>query len=227
MEKQEEKKKGEGAELDPDLLKLRYYFYRNYNAAVKGVIPQSTPFYNQLWTERIFAKGPLQKVIDQEMREQFLPTYERFRRGELESWKKTNLGRAGLVMILDQVPRNMFRGTKEMYQTDPAILALVLGWIDQKLDLDCSPIERAIMYFPLIHSENAEHQRLSVKKYDELQAFKDGFNNLALESFAKIAENHFGPIMTFGRFPERNAVLKRQPTPEEKVYLSAIYSAAK
>eukprot|EP00831_Metopus_contortus_P028130 TRINITY_DN23466_c0_g1_i1.p1 TRINITY_DN23466_c0_g1~~TRINITY_DN23466_c0_g1_i1.p1 ORF type:complete len:151 (-),score=26.71 TRINITY_DN23466_c0_g1_i1:166-618(-) len=137
--------------------------------------------------------------------------------------KSSMLGKLGLVLLLDQVPRNLFRGTKQMYSTDSTILSFVLNLIETGEDSEFCPLHRAILYFPLIHSENLEHQKLSIEKYKKLLELKDGINNMTLESFFKIAENHFYPISTFGRFPERNKVLERKNTDKEIAYLKAIY----
>ena len=211
------------SEMDEDMVKLLYYFFRNYNAATKGMLPRSTDFYKKLWTERLFAKGDLQKVVDKEMADQFAEIYKKYQDGALKHWNASRQGRIALILILDQVPRNIFRGTKQMYATDEDALQLTTKIIAEKIDLEYSPVERAILYFPLIHSENPENQKLSAEKYEALQTLKDGCNNEILESFKKISENHFSPIMIFGRFPERNVVLQRTNTEKEAVYLKAIY----
>jgi uncharacterized protein (DUF924 family) len=148
-------------------------------------------------------------AFDAEIRERFLPTYEAAAAGRLADWEAAPEGALALVILLDQFPRNMFRGSPRTFAADPLALAVaklaVARGFDHKLELP----KRNFFYLPFMHSENlADQERciaLSRQNADE--------NTL------KYAEQHADIIRRFGRFPHRNAILGRATTPEERGFL--------
>jgi uncharacterized protein (DUF924 family) len=129
-------------------------------------------------------------------------------RGELEHWQRTPGGALALILLLDQFPRNVFRGTPRMYASDAAALkvaeaALAAGH-DRHFDADL----RLFFYLPFGHSEQLAHQERSVALCRELGG----------ESLAH-AEGHRDIIRRFGRFPHRNAILNRDMTAAELQFL--------
>jgi uncharacterized protein (DUF924 family) len=146
--------------------------------------------------------------FDARFRERFLRDHEAAARGELTQWQATPEGALALVILLDQFPRNAFRGTSRMYDTDAmarkvANTAFAAGY-DQKLPREL----RKFLVLPFAHSEVLADQERSVAL-----ARRIGPDDLAH------AEHHRDIVRRFGRFPHRNAILGRESTPEEKHYL--------
>jgi len=147
--------------------------------------------------------------FDAQIRERFLDTHEAAAAGRLDEWQQTADGTLALLILLDQFPRNMFRGTPRAFATDSKALQIAERAIerghDQKID---APL-RSFFYLPFMHSERLGDQERCLALYHELG------NAEAL----KYAELHRDAIRRFGRFPHRNEILGRQSTPEEIVYL--------
>jgi uncharacterized protein (DUF924 family) len=113
------------------------------------------------------------------------------------------------VIVLDQFPRNMFRGLPEAYATDPMALGLAKAAINAGFDRVVGLRERQFLYMPLQHSEDRAVQRRSVELFADLGA----------PDLLGFAEHHKAIIERFGRFPHRNAILGRHSTPEEIEFL--------
>jgi len=146
--------------------------------------------------------------FDAEIRRRFLATWERAASGELERWQATPLASLGIVVTLDQFPRNMFRGTARAFTTDSLALAAARETIAREFDRLLSPVERSFVYLPFAHAEDLAAQRRSLVLFHA----SDREN---VES----ARRHYEIIARFGRFPHRNAVLGRQSTAEEIEFL--------
>ncbi|HKB74235.1 MAG TPA: DUF924 family protein [Burkholderiales bacterium] len=146
--------------------------------------------------------------FDAEIRRRFLATWERAASGELERWQATPLASLGIVVTLDQFPRNMFRGTARAFATDSLALAAARETIAREFDRLLSPVERSFVYLPFAHAEDLAAQRRSLVLFHA----SDREN---VES----ARRHYEIIARFGRFPHRNAVLGRQSTAEETEFL--------
>jgi len=152
-----------------------------------------------------FAKD---EQFDARFRERFLRDHEAAARGELTQWQATPEGALALVILLDQFPRNAFRGTSRMYDTDAmarkvANTAFASGY-DQKLPREL----QKFLVLPFAHSEDLADQERSVAL-----ARRIGPDDLAH------AEHHRDIVRRFGRFPHRNEILGRESTPAEKHYL--------
>lgn len=147
-------------------------------------------------------------AFDRRFRERFLSLYEAATRGELGGWQATAEGALGLLILLDQYPRNSFRGTPRMYVTDPLARDVAAAAIDAGHDREV-PIELALFfYLPFGHSEHLADQERSVALAQRL-----GQPNISH------AERHRDIIRRFGRFPHRNPILGRAMRPEEQKYL--------
>ena len=147
--------------------------------------------------------------FDKRFRERFLLDHEAAARGELAHWQATPEGAFALILLLDQFPRNAFRGTERMYATDAsarkaASLALAAGY-----DRAFPPELRKFFVLPFAHSEDLADQERSVALARRL-----GADDLAH------AEHHRDIVRRFGRFPHRNQILGRPSTPEETEYLA-------
>ena len=149
-------------------------------------------------------------AFDAGVRARFLALWQEVRDGHHADWEKTAEGVLALILVLDQFPRNMFRGGAEAFATDPQALALAKRAIAQGIDQQIGPDLRAFVYMPLMHSEDPKDQLRCV---DLFRVFGNP-NNLAF------AEIHADIIRKFGRFPHRNTVLGRQTTAEEAAFLA-------
>ncbi len=144
----------------------------------------------------------------------FLTSYEDAAHGRLADWKNEPRSSLALVLLLDQFPRNMFRGTAQAFATDTKARELSRHAIESGFDRELSPLMRMFLYLPLEHSENLTDQLESVRLTCALAAENPGHTEI-LEQ----AEQHLEIIRRFGRFPGRNDALGRQSTQEEMNFL--------
>lgn len=142
--------------------------------------------------------------------EQFAPTYAAVARGEAWRWRTTPAGRLAEIIVLDQFPRQLFRGQAEAFASDAMALALaqeaVAGGHHNFLPMP----QRMFLLLPYQHSESPIVQAESVRLHTAL----------GVPDLLKFAEGHAAAIARFGRFPKRNAALGRTSTPEEEEYIA-------
>lgn len=148
-------------------------------------------------------------VIDQQIRARFGDLYERARAGELSAWLQGSETALALVILFDQFPRNMFRGTPRAFESDELARSASRTAIDRHFDQQRSIKERSFFYLPLEHSEDLLDQIECVQLYRRM---KD-------EENLKYAIEHHDIIARFGRFPHRNKVLGRENSDEEEEFL--------
>ena len=139
--------------------------------------------------------------------------------GHYYRWLEHPAGRLALVVALDQLPRNLFRGTSRAFAYDPYTAALCLAAVHTGEDRKLLPVQRAFLYMPLQHFEDLQAQQTSVELYEKLGA-ENPQTKIFTEGFTPYAREHRDIIARFGRFPHRNAVLGRKSTPEEAEYLA-------
>ena len=144
----------------------------------------------------------------------FLASYEGAAHERLQDWKHEPRSCLALVLLLDQFPRNMFRGTARAFATDPKARELSRHAIESGFDRELSPLMRMFLYLPLEHSENLDDQLESVRLSCVLAA-----ENHDYPEILEHAEQHLEIIRRFGRFPGRNRALGRQSTLEEMDFL--------
>lgn len=158
-------------------------------------------------------------AVDDDIRERFETTVQAAGRDELDDWAATAQGRLALVILTDQFPRNMYRGTPAAFAFDAKARALCLEGLASGQDRELRPIQRVFWYMPLEHSEDRAHQDRSVALFrellDEVGAEQRGTFQVNLD----FAVRHQEIIQRFGRFPHRNAILGRISTPEELAFL--------
>ena len=142
-------------------------------------------------------------------RERFLDAYERAAAGELETWEQTAEGALALIVLLDQMPRNMFRGDPRTWATDPLALAVANRALAKGFDGQISGDMQQFFYLPFMHAEDLAAQTRSLLLYEA----RGDAENL------KFARHHRDIVARFGRFPHRNEVLGRESTPEELAFL--------
>ncbi|MEM8504453.1 MAG: DUF924 family protein [Cyanobacteria bacterium P01_D01_bin.1] len=157
-------------------------------------------------------------AFDQQIRQQFLVDSQSAAAGAYESWKSHLPSAVALILLLDQFPRNIYRGQARSFATDQQALAVAQSLVDDRRDRNLIPAYRFFAYLPFEHSENMQHQNRCVALMEELvkdypnmdKGFKRGLD---------YAMRHREIIERFGRFPHRNEILGRQSTTAELTFL--------
>jgi len=155
---------------------------------------------------------------DELIRTQFRDLVERAAHGELDAWADSPRRRLSLIIVLDQFPRQIYRGTAQAFAYDPAALALTLSGMQLAADGALNLVERLFFYMPLQHAESTEVQDESVYAYKRLVTESPAELRSTFEVSLESAEKHRELIRQFGRFPHRNKILGRENTPEEVAY---------
>jgi uncharacterized protein (DUF924 family) len=152
--------------------------------------------------------------FDASLRRAFLADYEAAAAGELHSWEALPEGALALVLLLDQIPRNIFRDTPRAYAADAAACAATDRALERGFDRLFPLVWRRFFYMPFHHSEDIADQRRSVALFDALPRNPDRRGSLR-----RYGRPYVEVIERFGRFPHRNAILGRESTPEEIAFL--------
>lgn len=151
--------------------------------------------------------------VDRQIRERFSEDHEQAAAGELEDWKARPRECLALILLLDQVPRNIFREDARSYATDALAREAARHAIESGFAPELEEVERWFVYLPFEHSEDIEDQRRSVELFEALGSGGDDID------VAYYARRHLEIIERFGRFPHRNRVLGRESSPEEIEFL--------
>ena len=161
------------------------------------------------WTEAGYEKWFTKDLeFDEAFRARFLDLHYAAARREHDDWIETPEGALALMILLDQFPRNSFRGSGHMFATDPLARMYARMAIAKGHDKHVGDMLPAFFYLPFEHSEDMEDQKLSVKLFTAMN-----------EEFLKYAELHLEVIARFGRFPHRNPALGRISTADELRFL--------
>jgi uncharacterized protein (DUF924 family) len=152
-------------------------------------------------------------AFDEELRRRFLADHEAAAAGACAHWLATPDTALALVLLLDQLPRNLFRGSPRAYGCDGAARQAAGDAIDRGFDRQATPVRRWFLYLPFEHSEDLADQRRGIELYASLPADADR------DACVAIAQRHHDIIARFGRFPHRNQVLGRASTPAEEGFL--------
>jgi uncharacterized protein (DUF924 family) len=167
---------------------------------------QVLSFWRKAGPKRWFKSNP---EFDHRILEKFLVTHQAAELGKLASWEEEAESALALVIVLDQFPRNMFRGTARAFSTDALALAAARRAIERGFDRKIKLPERMFFYLPFQHSENFADQETSLQLF---VATKD-------KELIRWAKLHHDTIQRFRRFPHRNEILARVSTPEEIAFL--------
>lgn len=141
--------------------------------------------------------------------------------GALASWADSPRRRLSLIILLDQFPRQIFRGQARAFAGDEQALGLALSGMQSAADGALETLERMFFYMPLQHSESLEVQDESVAAYRRLLSEAPEDLRQVCQGSVEAAEDHRDVIRRFGRFPSRNVALGRATTPEERGYLES------
>ena len=162
-------------------------------------------FWREAGYEKWFRKDA---AFDAEFRKRFMDDHFAEARRERDQWTESAEGTLALILLLDQFPRNCFRGTGHMFATDPLARKFALAALDKGLDQKVEKGLRLFFYLPLSHAEDLALQERAVE-----------LNRALGEETLKHAIDHRDIVKKFGRFPHRNPALGRETTPEEQKFL--------
>ncbi|WP_029031877.1 DUF924 family protein [Salinarimonas rosea] len=163
-------------------------------------------FWEAAGPPRWFAKD---EAFDAEIRARFGATHQAAASGRLDEWELLPEGSLALLILLDQFPRNMFRGTKDVYRTDALAVLVAERAIERGHHKAVAPPMCRFYFLPFQHAEDLALQERAVALSEE-SGDADG---------VKWARHHRDIVARFGRFPHRNAILGRETTPEEAAFL--------
>lgn len=165
-------------------------------------------WYAEPMRSRWFSSTP---ALDAEIRARFEAVWLAAAAGRLDDWKNSPQGCLALVIVLDQLPLNMFRGEAKSFSTEQQAVEVCKLAIARGYDREIAPGRLGFLYMPLMHSEHLADQDLSVKMFEQA----------GLEGNLRFARHHRELIRRFGRFPHRNAILGRESSREELDYLGS------
>jgi uncharacterized protein (DUF924 family) len=191
-----------------------------------GKLPLTTQALNQrvkLWFPERESPEDLQK-LDGIIRAKFGRLVERAAKGGLAGWADSPRRCLSLIILLDQFPRSIYRGTARAFATDEQALAITLSGLQSAADGALDVVERIFFYMPLQHSEVREVQDESVAAYRRLLTEAPQEIRGIFQESLQSAEKHRQVIEQFGRFPHRNRILERANTPEEELWLRGPHS---
>lgn len=157
-----------------------------------------------------FEKDP---AFDDAIRRRFGAAVETALAEGYADWTESAEGTLALLILLDQFPRNIFRGQAKAFAGDTRARAIARQAVDRGFDIALPPVMRLFYYLPFEHSEHLPDQDLAHLLFSALDRELPGLN------LALWADKHRVIIARFGRFPHRNAVLGRQSSPEEIEFL--------
>jgi uncharacterized protein (DUF924 family) len=174
-----------------------------------------------------FAEGPdtpreawfrRDSAFDAEIRARFGQLVAPAREGALDAWAATPEGALALLLVLDQFPRNLFRGAPEAFASDTHALRLARRFVlGARMDLQLAATPRVFLYLPFEHAEEMAAQDQSVALFEGL---RDDPRHARAGGGIDYAWRHRAVIARFGRFPHRNAALGRTSTAAELTYLA-------
>lgn len=153
-------------------------------------------------------------AFDDECRTRFAATNDAAVAGALDHWARTPRGALSLVLVLDQLSRNIHRDTPRAFTGDARALAVARDMVWRRWDHALAPHERGFVYLPFEHAESLAMQREALRLFAALDAFPE------TADLSEWARRHHAVIQRFGRFPHRNAILGRISTPAETAFLA-------
>jgi len=157
--------------------------------------------------------------VDAEIKTRFASYLPRVVNGELEQWRDSPLGTLALILLTDQFPRNMFRGTAQAFAYDAITRNFCKQGLKEKIDQELRPIQRVFFYIPLEHSESLADQEHCLQLFRQLADSAKPALQPTFEDYVNFAIRHRDIIERFGRFPHRNALLNRDSTQAEIEFL--------
>jgi uncharacterized protein (DUF924 family) len=167
--------------------------------------------------QRWFQSDP---AFDAAIAQRFGPVVEAALAGAFDEWCEQPASWLALLIVLDQFPRNIRRGSADAFAGDARAQRIALSGLDTGFDRALAPLQRVFAYLPLEHAEDATLQARSVALFDALRGEVDAALRPTFDVFHDYAVRHREVIDRFGRFPHRNVALGRASTPDERAYLA-------
>ncbi len=159
-------------------------------------------------------------ALDRQIKDEFGDLLRAALHGELHDWEALPINRLGLVILLDQFSRNIFRGEAQAFAGDDYAQRLSLMTLGSAEEQSLPWVGRVFLYMPLMHAENLELQRECVRRFQGLLTQAPKALKKQLEANLAFARQHETIIARFGRFPYRNAVLGRTNTAAEDLFMT-------
>ncbi|MEZ4236422.1 MAG: DUF924 family protein [Myxococcota bacterium] len=178
-------------------------------------LPEGGPPQYDLWWKQSAEQ-------DERLRQRFGEAHRAALAGACEAWGETPRGNLALVLLLDQVTRNLYRRQPEMFAADPAARARVRLALDRGDEGRLALIERYFLYMPLMHSEALPDHERATDRFQALLADARAAGSARIgvyEGGVEFEARHRAIVARFGRYPHRNAILGRASTPEERAFL--------
>ena len=201
---------------------LRFWFGRipgaRFGVADALWLPTRIPYWGGHWATRVLD-------VDAIISRHFGALHGRAARGELDGWCQTPPGALAFVILLDQMSRNMFRGTPAAFESDGRVRPVVEASLERGDDRRFNPLARTLFYLPLMHHEELQLIDRCVDLYQAALADARGLPRLVLMTELASARRHREIVARFGRYPHRNAILGRPSTPEEAAFLTEHFSS--
>lgn len=166
--------------------------------------------------ERWFKKDP---AFDQSLKQRYRQAIDQAAAGEL-GWDDSTEARLAEIILLDQMSRNVYRGSGQMYQGDARALELVGALLESGDDTRLPTAHRIFAYMPLMHSEQLADQDRCVECFEKQLASCAESAKQGLSDNLKYAKMHRNIVARFDRFPHRNELLGRETTEEEAEFLT-------
>lgn len=157
--------------------------------------------------------------LDIQIKQRYSKDVSNASQGLYDTWKAHPESRLALIILLDQFPRNIYRGSKSAFAFDERALQLCLEGLELEHDQQLMPIYRSFYYLPLEHSESLSLQQRCVELFEDFYTRAAPTIQETIKGSLDYARLHYDIIARFGRFPHRNFVLGRKSTAEEMVYL--------
>ncbi len=166
-------------------------------------------WFEEAGPERWFVKD---ETFDRRCAEVMGAAHDAAARGALDGWTATADGALALILLLDQAPRNLFRGTARAFATDAKARQVAATGIANGFDVGVDADRAAFFYLPFEHSEEMADQERALALFARIAEVRP--------TYMSYAERHADAIRRFGRFPHRNAILGRTSTPEEDAWMA-------
>jgi len=195
-----------------DVDSIHSYWFRGFNDL--DLIDQNSSKV-QWWFKK-------DDAIDSEIRDLFEEDYKKASTGQYKDWEESARGQLASIILFDQFPRNMYRNTPQMFETDSRARRLTLRSIAEKKDTRLQLIERLFIYMPLMHAEDLTIQELSLQCFESLVIQSQEVNSRNTPYYENnfgYAKRHHETIERFGRFPHRNSILGRSSSSQEFEFL--------
>jgi uncharacterized protein (DUF924 family) len=150
-------------------------------------------------------------AFDHQLLAEYGAFWQQAKQGELNQWGETAIGSLALVILLDQIPLNIFRGKPDSFSTEAQSILVARAAIGSGFDAVLTTQQRSFLYMPFMHSENLQDQVLALKLFDQP----------GLEDNLRFSKHHRDIVERFGRFPHRNIILGRESSQAEIKYLNS------